>query len=270
MVAVFFVAKRWTSPSYACQPRFEICQQGEVALAEEGATTELTVRNNTFTPLQGIAMLRTAGGNLSFEINLLPRSETAVVVELPPDFLARLSPGDNTAWVALPGGEKMDLVLAISGSFTHLPHKQNAARRLAPVDLPAEALVSDESWKNFRTFYAYDHLPWAQNAPPLKSLDQPHVSVPGLQVNFQLNGRKLVPVSWRCGQPAFHLDLGGKCYKKLYLLVVLGKSRRYLLHGTADSPGSPWIAAITAFERSRLTPGKASRQLFQPEGSLDQ
>jgi hypothetical protein len=95
--------------------------------------------------------------------------------------------------------------------------------------MAAEALVSDESWKSFRTFYAYAHLPWAQNGPPLAALDpggyatgvdQPSVTVPGLPVTFQLSARKLVPVSWKYGQPAFRLDLGGKRYKKLYLLVV--------------------------------------------------
>jgi hypothetical protein len=63
-------------------------------------------------------------------------------------------------------------------------------------------------------------LPWAQNSPPLAALDQPTVRVPGLPVTFQLAGRKLVPVSWKYGQPAFRLDLGEKRYKKLYLLVV--------------------------------------------------
>jgi hypothetical protein len=212
----------WHPLDIAILPRFEICQQGELVPSGQDATARLSVRNNTFTTLQGTALVRTAGGSLPFEIDLPPRSEKVLSLTLPPACLASLSPGDNTAWVVLPGGEKLDLVLSLSEpSPGRIPLRApHAARKLAPLALPAESLASDETWKSFRTFYAYAHLPWAQNGPPLKALDQPSVTVPGLGVTFQLNNRQLVPVSWKYGQPAFRLDLGGKCYKKLFLLVV--------------------------------------------------
>ncbi|MGE5221495.1 MAG: hypothetical protein ACM3PY_03600, partial [Omnitrophica WOR_2 bacterium] len=143
--------------------------------------------------------------------------EETVFIQLTQDCLRRLSPGDNTAWVSLPGGEKLDLVLAVSAIFGE---GQGAARKPVPVNLPPDALVSDESWKGFRTFYAYAHLPWAQNGPPLAALSLDSIKMPGLPVAFQLNPRKLVPVSWKYGQPSFRLDLGGEKYKKLYLLLV--------------------------------------------------
>jgi hypothetical protein len=209
----------WHPVDITVLPRYEISQQDEVVPTGKEGKTNLTVRNNTFTPLKGNAALHTAGGIASFEIDLLPRAEGVISLTLSSDCLSRLSSGDNIAWVILPGGEKLDLILSVSGSLFDLS-LQGELCRSSLLELPAEELVSDEKWKSFRTFYAYDHLPWARNGAPLAGLDLPFVNVPGLPVAFKLNNRRLVPVSWRYGQPAFRLDLGGKRIKKLYLLLV--------------------------------------------------
>jgi hypothetical protein len=211
----------WQPVDVTILPRFEACQQGELAQSGKSAKAHLTLRNNTFAALEGAANLNTAGGSIPFKISLASRSEKAVTVALPPESLAHLSPGDNDAVLVLPGGERVELILDAASLFVpDSPLDLEAAQKLAPVDLPADALVADESWKNFRTFYNYMHLPWAQNSAPLAALEQPSVQVPGLPVSFQLAGRKLVPVSWKYGQPAFRLDLGGRTFKKLYLLLV--------------------------------------------------
>ncbi len=205
----------WHPVDLAVLPRFEVCQRGELEPAAAGAQTSLVLRNNTFNAVRGAAFLTAAGVSLPFSADLPPRSEILVALTLPRPVLAGLSPGDNSARVSLPGGVKLDVTLAVSERLA-----AQVGRPAAALALPDSALAADVNWKDFRTFYAYAHLPWARSGPPLAALDQPALALPGLPVDFQLNGRRLVPVSWKSGRPAFRLDLHGRRIKKLYLLVV--------------------------------------------------
>jgi len=209
----------WKPIDLAILPRYECAQVGELT----SGAVQLTVRNNTFKPIQGGALLMAVHSQFGFIVDLPARSERHYTVKIPVNMLALFSPGQNRAIVTLPGQNQVELVLNAAKPFETEPKlTAYAASRIAHVSLGGQRLVSDGQWRDMREFQSYGHQPWASSKPPMESLaGKTEVSVPGLPaVTFKIEDRKYAPVSWKSGQPSLTLDLVSVQARKLYLLVI--------------------------------------------------
>jgi hypothetical protein len=213
----------WHPVDVALLPAHEIAPRGEVQPDERGGRVTVLVRNNSFEPLQGEAVLMAARSRFRVDVDVAARSEETLEVSIPKPYLALLSPGDNACSVILPGGEKHAITLTASRLFEEVaPLKALAARRLSRIPLPEDLFVDHEKWFSFRKLHAYHHPPWAWNKSPLLDLKPGDLlSAPELPaVAFELKRLAVIPVSYRFGRPSVRVNLQAKSFKKLYLLVV--------------------------------------------------
>jgi hypothetical protein len=212
----------WLPVDLTILPRWE-AKAEPVMDGATGGSVRLQVRNNTFQPLQGRAVLFTAAGDFPSSINIAPRSEQTIVLSIPRSRLALFSPGDNLARLLLPDQTEIPLTINTTPVFAGTPALSSWAQsRLVPLTLPERALQPDTRWRDWRDLQAYGHWPWANSRPPMESLaGKREITVSALPgVRFQLADRMMIPVSYRAGLPSFTLELGGETYRKLYLLIA--------------------------------------------------
>jgi hypothetical protein len=93
------------------------------------------------------------------------------------------------------------------------------AAKLEQIELPAVDFVSHEEWKQIRPWRMVHHEPWHGAPNPLDGIEGV-IRHPVLPVEFKTHGKEMIPVSWATGQQDYTIDLKGKNYRKLYLLVV--------------------------------------------------
>lgn len=188
-----------------------------------GATLSVRVRNNRSVPTAGPVTIRWAGGETHERAELPARSERAFNVAVPRNRLALLCAGDNAVEVSVAGSNPIEVLADAAEVHRSEPKLQGwMAARCEPIPLPSELLQDDAQWRQWREWYAYGHWPWANSRPPLEALGgKAEITVPHLpEVRFALASRRLIPVSMRLGRPGVTLELGGKSYRKLYLLVL--------------------------------------------------
>lgn len=212
-------ARFWQAVDLTILPRFECTGIGDVT----DAGTKLLVRNNTFAPIKGEAVLIMKNSQFRFDVSIPARAEKQCTIAIPTNMLALFSPGAISAVVVLPGQKQVDVKLIASKLFDTQPKLMEfTASRMVQVSLPKERLVSDQKWRDVRQLLAYVHAPWVWSKPPMESLaGKTEVSVPGLPVvKFKLEDRQYVPISAKLGSPGFVLDMNLLQCKKLYLLVI--------------------------------------------------
>jgi len=202
-------------------PEVEATQLGELAMSGNGAEARVLVRNNTETSISGPAWLDVARGTWKFKVDIPARSEKACMVDIPANRLALLSPGENIATLTLPNGMSVSLKIIASEIYRSVPALEKyLAANLEQIELPENDFVSDEQWTGFRPFRPRHHPPWFWAPETLSGMTNEVVRHPELPVEFKTNGRRLIPVSWTLGQQDYTIDLKGKSYRKLYILVV--------------------------------------------------
>ncbi len=234
-------------------PPFEAAPAGDVAA---DGRLRLLVRNNTRSRLAGPGRLTIGQMEYDLRLDLPARSQKEVAIRIPPEELALLTPGDNSASLLLPGGRRLEMRIPAGRPFRDIPELAgHIAARTAALPLPEEELMADAQWRELRPFHAYGHGPWAWSRPPLEAAP-PVVTLPEMPgVEFHLRERRFVPVSRRMGRPVFRLGTGGRLLRKVYILLI------------------PFLDNHDTFARvARVTVGNAetaiSRELYSP-GDLD-
>ncbi|NLH98847.1 MAG: hypothetical protein GX446_05065 [Chthonomonadales bacterium] len=190
--------------------------------SDAGAVLNLRIRNNRTTSLAG--RVEVWPGMLDgATTRITPRSEGTIRVAVPRNMLALLTAGENALPVLLPDGSTHRVPVDARPVHDASPELRAwLASRAEPIPLPVADLRPDTEWRGWREWYAYGHWPWANSRPPLESLaGKTEVHAPGLpEAPFRLADRSLVPISRRVRRPSYALDLAGKAYRKLYLLIV--------------------------------------------------
>lgn len=213
---------RWVHPvTMTVLPRAE----AEAALTPDGdgASLVITLRNNGGVRVRGPWFIRIGPLARSIRADVQPRSQITKRTRLASRQLTALCWGDNTVRLAGPNGEE----LTCRVDATRVLQKHNRLRelyasRMVTVRLPSALLQPDDRWREWREWYAYGHWPWTNSRPPLESLaGKTHIVVPGLDaVHFQLEERRLIPISRRLGRQAATIPLNGRECRKLYILVT--------------------------------------------------
>ena len=199
----------------------EATQIGDFKVTRNGASVELLVRNNTETDINGTALLDAARGVWDFEVKIPARSEKTCSVEIPANRLALLSPGENIATLSLPNGKSVSIRLIATEIFKSIaPLKDYITNCFEQIELPQDDYVSDKKWTSFRPFRPRHHVPWVWSPDTLSELTTETITHPDLPVEFKVNGQKMVPISWTLDKQDYTIQLQGKTYKKLYMLVV--------------------------------------------------
>jgi len=219
----------WHPVDITLLPRYETAQIGEICNSTVGGYLKLVLRNNTFNHTNGIMLFSIGDDHIPVSVDIEARTEKVYEILLSKKIMEMLCPGDNTCTLVMPDGYKLDLVITVnktdssnysnSGYFSKC-NGSSSLMNICSIHLPEEALVDDGNWKTFRIYYAQNHAPWSWCKNPLEGISNDVIRVPGLPFDFQYVKGKLVPISWRTGKPDFRLDLGGRNFRKLYLLVI--------------------------------------------------
>jgi len=211
----------WHPVDLTVLPEYETAQQGDLTLTDAGATVNLLIRNNTKLPLAGKAYLDAADSVVPFDIAVPAGSEKVSAVVIPANSLTSLSPGDNTAKLALPSGDALTFTIVATNIFESDSNlKEHLASCLEQLELDKKDMVPDTAWRSFHRFRAYHHPPWAWNRPALESVTTEILKAPELPVEFKISGRNMIPVSYHLGNSDYTVELGNKTYRKLYLLIL--------------------------------------------------
>lgn len=211
----------WYPVDLTVLPEYEIAQQGDLTLTDTGAIVQLLIRNNTNQLLAGRTYLDVAGSVVPFDIAVPADSEKVSIVVIPAKRLSLLSPGDNTAKVAIPSDDTLTFTIVATNIFeSDSALKDYITKCFEQIEFPDSDLVPDTAWRSFHKFRAYHHPPWAFNRPALEGVTTDTLKAPELPVEFKINARKLIPVSWHAGRQDYTVNLEDKTYRKLYLLIV--------------------------------------------------
>lgn len=212
----------WHPVDLTVLPRYEAAQAGPLRLEGEKIRVPLMVRNNRNGRLLGTAGLELAGGRFAAELDLPRGAESTLEVELPATHLLLLAAGDNTAVLALPGGEKIELTIDAGDVFAQAGVERIVRERIATIALPEDRLIEDTAIDGVRPFRAWGEGHFREFAPNLAALEgRERFAMPDLTlVEFEPAGRRVAPVSWHTGRPVLRVDLGDEIYRKLYVLVA--------------------------------------------------
>ncbi len=213
----------WAPVDMTVLPRYEVMVEEKGGQSPNDQTLPILVRNNTLSSLHGPAMVRAAGSEHPFTIDIPPRSEKVFPVAIDESQLKSLSPGENQGFISLPCGVQLQFTFIAPSVTSTLSEKgKSYADRIVPIPLPEGLLKNDLDPQGVRNFYPYDWLGWDKFAPNLSSLvgqtTMTLPEIPGLQ--FQVKEQKIIPVSWKTCSPSITLDLFGNDFKKIYLLVI--------------------------------------------------
>jgi len=214
----------WHPVDVTILPRYEAAPRGEITLDGGIATARFSVRNNTFEPLSGQLTLQLAGVSTPCEIEVAPRSEKELALNMSRRLVASLSPGDNPATLLLPGGHRLGLVLTVSRVFADdAALKDGLGSRIVALPLPEDVLTADDDeLDRLRGLTNYSWTGLKRFAPNLADIaDKGVLEIPQLPgVRFITDERRWAPVSWKSGRPSITLGLGSGHYRKFYLLVT--------------------------------------------------
>jgi hypothetical protein len=177
----------------------------------------VTVRNNTRAPLHETGWLTLGRHCAPVPIALAPRTQTNLLVTLPPAFAQRLSPGDN----------QLELLMADHGRVSFVARYEPAAiSALTQLALPVEQMIPDSAWAQLRGLHTHNSIyyfgAWALGAPPMNGMaGVTTLALPGLPgISATIAERKFIPASGNIGKPAFQLPLPPGRYRKLYLVLL--------------------------------------------------
>ena len=255
----------WAPIDVTLLRRIEAAFAGQI---QKDGTVTLKIRNNTSSALSGVTGLSAGRHDVFFDIDIPARSEKTYTPAIPENAIALLSVGDNKTTLTLPDGSCLEPILTASDIFRDVPPlNQYAAERIVSIDLPEALLRNDTEWKQWSAVYTYPHGQWANSKPVLENLNTSRVEIPQLPgVFFTIHGRKVVPVSARANQPFVKIDLKGKPYKKIYLLVACLADNHDMFaqigHITVQRKN------IDTGQARQVGPGQFVKKLYMP-GDLD-
>jgi len=204
----------WQPIDLTILPRSEAAPAGELEVAKTGLTQILKIRNNSRTPVKGMALLQTIRHEFPFEVALDARSEGSYTLKIPANLATLFSIGDNQASLVLPNGEQHDLVLTLGSALSQNPALRDyLASRIVDIPLDAHATIPDTEWASLRKHpERHGGVSWpAVQAPMTAMAGQTRLTVPGLEgLEFRFNERRFVPVAHDVDRPELRLDLEGK------------------------------------------------------------
>jgi len=213
----------WQPIDLTILPRSEAAPTSELEVTKSGLTQTLKLRNNTRKSFSGTALLQTIRHDFPFEVSVDARSEGLYTVKIPAKLATLFSIGDNQASLILPNGEQHDLVLTLGHALAEVPAlKDYLASRVVDISLDAHTTVPDTEWASLRNHpERHGGVSWpAVQAPMTSMAGQTRLAVPGLEgLEFSFNERRFVPVAHDVNRPELRLDLEGKLYKKIYILM---------------------------------------------------
>jgi hypothetical protein len=197
-------------------PRFEACVCGTAGSTNRSLTIKLTVRNNTSSPYISDSELVVAGIRHAVALNLPSRSEQVLAIDISND--ARLLPGDNTATLIIPGEDVLRVY------FTH--DNVSPLDSYVPVELSAKDMIPDSSWNTIRVMPGFPHIfftftsyGWPVPMEALKDISEISVpQIPGLK--YMIPKQQFIPVSHLSGNVSYRINLEGRNFRKLFLLVL--------------------------------------------------
>lgn len=256
----------WTPVDVTILPRYEVTVRGQI---QNDGSFDAIIRNNSFTSLSGQACLEIRGQSILFDVDLRSRSDSAYNLKIPQNMLPLLSVGDNPAKLVLPDKESLDVRITMSEAFKSVPAlKSYVEKRIVSIELPQEHLQSGENWEQWVSIYSRVHTPWSRSTALLSDLEpNSTIYAAGLeQVPFRIKDRKLIAVSYKSGEPSVALDLGGREFKKLYLLILPIVDNHNMFSPVAQ------ITAVNAEKKSQqagqIGYGIFAKTLYVP-GDLD-
>lgn len=214
----------WQPIDLAILPPSEAAPAGEFTVTADGLNVTLKVRNNTDHTLEGEALLLTARQEIPFTVAVAARGEEQCTITVPAELATLLSLGDNEAKLMLPDDTRHDLTLTLSGeSLKAAPALEAYFRsRVTEVSLEGKPQLPDTAWANLRNHpERHASVSWPGGTPPMDDMkEQTEVVVPGLEgLTFRFQERKFVPIGHWVDEPELSLQLGGKSYKKFYILM---------------------------------------------------
>lgn len=208
----------WAPVDFALLPRVEAAPEADLAPSGDGWVANVTLRNNTGTPLRGAGLARWAGGEVPLTIDVPSRDEQDVAIGVPD--VAFLTPGENPMTLVLPTGESMTLHCPAVAPF----RSEAAAdsHRFVPVTIGDDLLISDEHWMDFAAFPVFWQGPYNSLPRPMDALrGQASVAcarVPRVTFPLDKTGRVAV-ASRKAGHPVITVPVNAT-FRKLYLLVL--------------------------------------------------
>ncbi|MBW2704622.1 MAG: hypothetical protein JRF33_27715, partial [Deltaproteobacteria bacterium] len=213
----------WQPIDLTILPRSEAAPAGELEVTKKSLTQTLKIRNNTRNTFAGTALLQTIRHDFPFKVKLDARSEGLYTVKIPSELATLFSLGDNQASLILPNGEQHDLTLTLSSALSQNPELGNYfSSRIVEIPLDAHATIPDTEWASLRNHpERHGGVSWPAVQPPMTTMaGQTRLTVPGLEgLEFNFSERQFVPVSHDVNRPELRLDLEGKLYKKIYILM---------------------------------------------------
>ena len=213
----------WQPIDLTILPRSEAAPASEIEVTKSGLTQTLKIRNNTRNSFAGTALLQTIRHDFPFKVKLDARSEGLYTVKIPSELATLFSLGDNQASLILPNGEQHDLTLTLNSALSQNPELGNYfSSRIVEIPLAAHATIPDTEWAGLRNHpERHGGVSWPAVQAPMSTMDgQTRLTVPGLEgLEFKFNERRFVPVAHDVNRPELRLDLEGKLYKKIYILM---------------------------------------------------
>ena len=197
-------------------PRFEAKAVTDNNQIGENSIARFTLRNNTNKPYQGKAEFAFANTFVTVPVNLASRSEKFVDVPIPATF--QPVAGDNIVTITFPGKDPLKVQMTFKNP--------KANTTFVPVILPEKEMIGDTLWSTLRympghphIFFTFTNYGWPKPMWALNNIREIAIpQIPGL--TFQIPGRKFIPVSHMSGKVSSKINLDGKKYKKLYILVL--------------------------------------------------
>jgi len=213
----------WAAVDFALLPSCEAAPARDLIRGSLGYGVQLSVRNNTNKPIMGESELILAGRTFSTKIDLQPRSDGIATVDLAPDPLDLLTPGDNDGELRLPNGKILQVRCPVAAPFADKKLQRERLESLVRnIELPSDSLVEDSQWKDFAAFPAFWQGPYNEFPPPLQAVagraELTCEEIPGIQFPLRY-GRKLALASHRQGRPTVRINLDQKL-RKIYLVTL--------------------------------------------------
>lgn len=220
-------------------PRFEVTAAGSARLTGDHFTLMLKVRNNTEEPYDGNAGISLPDTHFLVPVKVAQRSEEMVSIPIPGN--VALSAGDNIASFSLPGEALLSVTFTVENLII--------SPKFEFVRLPAGDMMPDTLWTSIRIMPGFPHIffTFSDYGVPkpmwaLKDVRELEAAqIPGLK--FQIPGTQFIPVSHLAGKTSCKIDLDGKKYKKLYLLVIPFVDNHNMFSG---------VARITAYNKREI------------------
>ncbi len=212
----------WQPVNITVLPRIEAAPSEAIRLTDDGAKLNFVLRNNTKTAISGQWQLKIGQITYPFVQKVAARTEVTASITMPNNKLALLCSGDNAGELYTPDGSLLPITFSADEVFQQQTLSRYLKAKMQTVALPADLLVDDTKWREWRQYTAFGHWPWANSRPPMEALaDNKEVTIPGLEgVSFTINPRKLIPLSQRSGKPSLQLKIGKEGIRKIYLLVL--------------------------------------------------